>query len=234
MYMNISKRRKKQIIIITAIIIFIIVGFIINDRIMDFISKPAEIRQWIRDTGIRGVLCFACMNMVQVFLAVVPGGPFTVTAGYVFGPIGGTALSVISCTIAGTIVFSLAKKFGRDLVSVFVSEKNMKLLDNYDKSVEQSKKIERLMMLVFIIPGTPKDPLNYMAGLTHIPIWMWFFVNLIGRIPGAFIAALGGSAFGNGKYTALIAAIGGMIALVIIGRYMKSIVAEVNEGEQNG
>lgn len=231
-----TQRRKKQIIVIIIIILIAVAGFFINGRIMDFISRPAEIRQWIRDTGVLGIICFGCMNMVQVFLAVVPGGPFTVTAGYVFGPIGGTALSVISCTIAGTIVFSLARRFGRRLVSVFVSEEQMELLDNYDKSAEQSRKIERLMILIFIIPGTPKDPLNYMAGLTHIPVWMWFLVNLIGRIPGAFIAALGGSAFGSGKYTALIAAFGGLIALVLIGKYMQSIISDFNEGEnkENG
>ena len=100
--------------------------------------------------------------------------------------------------------------------------------------MEQSKKIERLMMLIFIIPGTPKDPLNYMAGLTNIPVWMWFFVNLIGRIPGAFIAALGGSAFGSGKYVALIASVGGMVVLVLIGKYMQKIISNINEGEKDG
>lgn len=220
---------KKKIIVAGAIAVVVALGLLVSRQMTDFVSDPQAIRAWIRDTGVWGVLAFAGMNMVQVLLAVVPGGPFTLTAGFVFGPVRGTLLCVLSCTIASTIVFLLVHRFGMKLVSVFVSERQLALLENYDKSEANAKRIERLMVLIFIVPGTPKDPLNYMAGLTKIPVWVWFLTNLFGRIPGAYLSALGGSAFGSGKYTALIAAVSGLVALFIIGKVMHGIIENAEE-----
>ena len=224
---------KKKMIVAAAIVAIAVLGLIVSREMTDFVSDPQAIREWIRDTGIWGVLAFAGMNMIQVMLAVVPGGPFTLTAGFVFGPVRGTMLCVLSCTIASTIVFLLVHRFGMKLVSVFVSEKQLALLENYDKSPANAKRIERLMILIFIVPGTPKDPLNYMAGLTKIPVWVWFLTNLFGRIPGAYLSALGGSAFGSGKYAALIAAVGGLFALFVIGKVLHGIIENENEEQMD-
>ena len=217
-------RRRKQILVVSVVVLLIVASFVVNDRIVDFLSDPQRIREWIRNTGVRGVLFFVGINMLQVFLAVVPGGPITLTAGFVFGPVWGTMLCVLSCTVAATMVLLLVKKFGRSLVSVFVSDDKMRILDHYHENREEAKKIERLMILIFIIPGTPKDPINYMAGLTDIPIAVWFFVNLIGRIPGALLTALGGSAIGGGKFVVLLTAVGGLATLFIIGRVMRRMI----------
>ena len=220
---------RKKILVAGVIVLVIVLGWIGSGRMIEFVSDPQAIREWIRDTGVWGILAFAGMNMIQVMLAVVPGGPFTLTAGYVFGPVWGTMLCVLSCTIASTIVFLMVHRFGMKLVSVFVSEKQIALLENYDKSVENAKRIERLMVLIFVVPGTPKDPLNYMAGLTKIPVWVWFLTNLFGRIPGAFLSALGGSAFGSGKYTVVIVAVAGLLALFVIGKVFHGMIKNEND-----
>ncbi len=225
-YNAVKYRRIKQIIVIVAAAALLIVGFILSDRITEFIKDPEAFRMWIQATGMKGILAFVCMNMVQVFLAVVPGGPLVITAGYVFGPVKGTLLCVCACSVASVIVMLLVRKFGMKLVALFVSEEQLKLVADYDKSPENARKIERLLMLIFIIPGTPKDPLTYIAGLTKIPIPVWALVNFLGRFPGAFISAFTGSAFGSGKGIVIIAAVGGVVILMIVGKILKKNIGD--------
>ena len=226
---GLTYRRAKQIIAIIAIAAFILAGFALSDRIIDFISDPQAFKEWIAATGIRGVLVFAGLNMVQVILAVVPGGPFVITAGYVFGPVNGLLLCVTACSIASIFVMLMVRRFGMKLVAIFVSPEHLKLLKDYDKSPERAKKIERLLMLIFIIPGTPKDPLNYLAGLTKIPVPVWALVNFLGRLPGASISAFTGSALGSGKWLVIVAAVGGFAVLAIVGKVLHGVIENTTD-----
>ncbi len=226
----IKYQRIKQITVIVLIATAIVIGFILSDRITEFVKDPEKFRLWIQTTGIKGVLAFACMNMLQVFFAVIPGGPLVITAGYVFGPLWGTLLCVCSCSCASVIVMLLVRKFGMKLVSLFVSPEQLKLVEDYDKSPEKAKKIEWLLIVIFVIPGTPKDPLTYIAGLTKIPIPVWAAVNFFGRFPGAFISAFTGSAVGTGKGVAIIAAAGGVVILMLVGRLLKKVIDGHTEG----
>ncbi len=223
-YDTIKYRRIKQVSVIVAIVALVAIGFILGDKITDFVKDPEVFRAWIQATGPKGVIAFACMNMVQVFLAVVPGGPLVIAAGYVFGPVKGTLLCVCACSCASVIVMLLVRRFGMKLVALFVSPEQLKLVEDYDKSPENAKRIERLLMLIFVIPGTPKDPLTYIAGLTKIPVPVWAAVNFLGRFPGAFISAFTGSAFGSGKGVVIIAAVGGVVILGVVGSILKKAI----------
>ena len=213
-----------RILIVAAIAALMIGGYFFMEPIVDFVSEPERIRAWIQAKGIWGVLGFACMNMLQVCLALVPSGPFSLSAGYVFGPLKGTLLCVISCSIASAFVFLMVKHFGMKLVSIFVSQDQLALLEGYGENEELSKKIERMLMLIFVVPGSPKDPLTYLAGITNIPLPLWVLVNLVGRIPGTGITALGGSAVGGNSKLSLIAAVGGVIVLILVGKSMRRMI----------
>ena len=76
-------------------------------------------------------------------------------------------------------------------------------------------------MITFIIPGTPKDPLTYIAGLTKIPVPVWAAVNFLGRLPGACISSFTGSVLGTGNGIVIIAAVGGFVVLAIVGKILQ-------------
>ena len=230
---DLTYRRASRIIAIIVIAAFIFASFALGDHIIDFISDPETFKAWIAAAGAKGILAFAGLNMVQVILAVIPGGPFVITAGYVFGPVKGLLLCVTSCSLASILVMLLVRRFGMKIVAIFVSPEHLTLIKDYDKSPEKAKRIERLLMIIFIIPGTPKDPLNYLAGLTKIPVPLWAFVNFLGRLPGASISAFTGSTLGSGKWPAAIAAIGGFAILGLVGKILHGIM-EKNDDDAKG
>ena len=70
---------------------------------------------------------------------------------------------------------------------------NIKILNN-------KKKRNALVFFVFLIPGTPKDLLTYVVGLTDMSIPMYLLLTGIARTPAIVISTVGGDSLGLEKY----------------------------------
>jgi len=74
------------------------------------------------------------------------------------------ALCLTGALIGTVIVYYLVRKFGKPLVFKFFPEEKF----NAVKILNDDKKLTFTIFLLFLIPGTPKDFLTYIAGLTKI------------------------------------------------------------------
>ena len=90
---------------------------------IDFIEDPQSLSIWIDGAGIWGPIVFMLLNTAQVLLALIPGGPFEVAAGALFGPFAGTLMCDIAMTAGGMMTFFLARKFGMKFIELFVDRK---------------------------------------------------------------------------------------------------------------
>ena len=221
--------KHKKLLTIIIFIGIIIISYCLIQPILGLMSDEIKIKDWVLNKGALGIIGFILLIMLQVIVAVIPGGPFELAAGYIFGPIAGVVICIFSATLASIIVFILVRKFGIKLASIFISEKNMKLIEKYEDSPDHKKRIEKVMAIIFVIPGSPKDVLNYLAGLTKIPIINWTFINLLGRIPGIIVSTLGGSAISTGRTSMLIGSISGIIILSLIGYLLKDFIKALSE-----
>ena len=163
--------------------------------LLQFLSEPERFRAWIGERGVWGVAAFMLLNMLQVFVAVIPGGPFSMAAGYAFGPLWGTLICLAATTAASTLVLLIVRRWGGAAVR-FLSGKDPEELALFQKM----ERAEWVFLLVFLIPGSPKDVLSYAAGLMKLPLPSWIVINLIGRIPGILLSVLGGDRLLRGEY----------------------------------
>ena len=163
--------------------------------LLQFLSEPERFRAWIGERGVWGVAAFMLLNMLQVFVAVIPGGPFSMAAGYAFGPLWGTLICLAATTAASTLVLLIVRRWGGSAVR-FLSGKDPEELALFQKM----ERAEWVFLLVFLIPGSPKDVLSYAAGLMKLPLPSWIVINLIGRIPGILLSVLGGDRVMRGDY----------------------------------
>ena len=163
--------------------------------LLQFLSEPERFRAWIGERGVWGVAAFMLLNMLQVFVAVIPGGPFSMAAGYAFGPLWGTLICLAATTAASTLVLLIVRRWGGSAVR-FLSGKDPEELALFQKM----ERAEWVFLLVFLIPGSPKDVLSYAAGLMKLPLPSWIVINLIGRIPGIALSVLGGDRVMRGDY----------------------------------
>jgi uncharacterized membrane protein YdjX (TVP38/TMEM64 family) len=163
--------------------------------------EPEKFKQLVNSHGILGKLFYIGMVIFQVIIAFVPGEPLEIGAGYAFGALVGTILCVIGTVIGSVIVVLLVRKLGIKLCEVFFPAEKIRSL----KFLQNTRKRNIIIFLLFFLPGTPKDLVTYFLGLTDIKISTVIFLASVIRLPSIVTSTLGGDALGLREYaTALI------------------------------
>ncbi len=213
-----NEQSKKQKIIrlflgVCVIIFILVTMWLIGRPLVHFVSDPEKFRDWVSDKGVWGIIVFIILNVLQVILAIIPGGPFEVGAGYAFGIVKGTLICDFAMTLGSILTFLLTKKFGIRFATLFFSKEKLDSL----KFLKTSPKSKSILFLFFLIPGTPKDLMSYFVGLTDLKILPWIFINFVGRFPAILLSVIGGSALGQESYKTAVGLIIILIVLYIIG-----------------
>lgn len=178
-------------------------------------QKLANFQALISSLGFTGWLLLLGIQYIQIVVAFIPGGPVQLVAGALFGPLGGLATCVLGMVLATATVFALVNRYGHRVISLFVKKKE---LADY-KFLHDSKRLEFLIVMLFLIPGTPKDVLTYLFALTEIKLSRFMLLSTIARIPAVLTSVLAGDSIINGQwlraviYFVIIAAIslGGLV-----------------------
>ena len=159
-------------------------------------SHGDQVRQWAGQHTILAVTILILGQIIQVFLAIIPAGPLQMAAGYAFGTFYGTLISAAGSALGSILVYSLVKLYGKKWITFFISEEK---IDQFLPE-KLDGKWELLMILIYLIPGSPKDIITYIAGLTETHPALWMVLFLFGRIPSILAASLSGSALGKQQY----------------------------------
>jgi len=82
--------------------------------------QSAEYREmfsvWVAGIGFKGVLVLFALQILQIVVAVIPGGPMELIAGAAYGVWSGLLILEAGCAAATALVFVLVRKFGSPLV----------------------------------------------------------------------------------------------------------------------
>lgn len=193
------------------LVLFVLVAWYAGRPLVAFASEPERFQQWVDSQGLLAPVLFMGMVILQVVVAVIPGEPLEIAAGYAFGALEGTVLCVLGTLIGGVLVFLLVRRFGAQAVEVFFNLEKFRSL----RFFQDRRRLTFWVFLVFFLPGTPKDVLCYFVGLTDMRLRTWILVSAVARIPSIITSTVGGSALGMGEYA--FAAIAFLAALAISG-----------------
>ena len=225
--MNGDKRKKRTAgLLVLVLVIAVAVGALVGKPLMGWITNPEGFRSWVETKGWSSRLVFMGMVVFQVILAFIPGEPFEIAAGYAFGAVEGTILSIAGAAVGSIITFSLVRRFGMGLVRVFFSEEKI----NSIKFLKTSNARNILFLVIYMIPGTPKDLLGYFAGLTDIPFPVFCLVCTLGRIPSVVTSTVGGDALGTKSYRAAILVFAFTFAISALGLMIYNAICKKHEG----
>lgn len=194
-----------------ALSIFLLLA--VGRPMLRFIENPGGFRAWVDGHGIWGRIAFVGMMFFQVVVAIVPGEPLEIAAGYAFGFWEGTLLCQIGIFLGSLTVFLFVRNWGIRVVEVFFPRE--KILSS--KLLRDRRKRDALAFILMFIPGTPKDILTYCAGLTDMPLGTWLLISTIARIPSVVTSTIGGNALGLKDYWFALAVFGVTLALSLGG-----------------
>ena len=209
------------------ILLFLTVAWFIGRPMIRFVQKPELFRAWVDEHGIWGNLAFLGMMFLQVVIAVIPGEPLEIGAGYAFGFWEGTLLCMLGIFLGSAAVFLLVRRFGTHLVEVFFDKKKI----NTKKFLKESKKRDQLIFFVMFIPGTPKDLLSYFAGLTDIKLGRWLVISTIARLPSVITSTIGGNAVGEQNYLFAVLVFAGTLAVSALGLWIYQRISKRKKDE---
>ena len=236
-----QERKRKQAVALVclglAVVVMVAIFWFVGRPMLQFVSQPDQFREWVDSHGLWGRVAFVGMMMFQVFVAISPGEPLEIGAGYAFGVLEGTLLCVLATSLSGTLIFLIVKKFGMKFVTLFVSEEKIHSL----KFLQNTRRLDLIAFLLFFIPGTPKDVLTYIAGLTPMRLSTWIFITTVARLPSVITSTVGGNALGTQEYlfavivfaaTAVISGVGVLVYRKITQHHQKKEALR-QEREQN-
>ncbi len=192
--------KHKKIAVVAAGLFFmlfcILAGYFIGIPLIRLSREPAQFQALVDSYGIWGRLLFLGIVVLQVVVAIIPGEPIELAAGYAFGFWEGTILTLIGLIIGSMLVFALVRRFGMMLVEVFFSPQKIHQLS----FINHPDKTKVLAFILMLIPGTPKDLLSYLAGLTQLTPRQWLVIVTIGRLPSLITSTATGAAAGMQDY----------------------------------
>ena len=213
---QLTEAHKKKIYlfaIIVALIFIGAVGYLVGKPMVDFVREPERFRAWVDSSGFVSRVIFVGMVVFQLIIALIPGEPLEMGAGYAFGAVEGTILCIIGCVIGSALVFLFVRRFGVKLVEVFFPREKIRSL----RFLQDSRRLNLLTFIVFFIPGTPKDLLSYFIGLTDMKLGTWLLITAVARIPSIVTSTVTGDALGLKDYQFALIAFGVTLALSLAG-----------------
>ncbi len=218
--------KRKRIIAGAGIFLFIAltvaVGIPVGKMLVRYASEPQVFRDWIDSHGVWGVLAYLGMTFLQVVIAVIPGEPLEILGGYAFGAFKGTILCTAAQAAGSLLIFALVRKYGMKVVHVFFSEEKLKKV----RFLKSTPKRDVLFLIIFSLPGVPKDLLCYFAGLTDIKLPVWALICTLGRLPSVITSAVGGNALGEKSYVFAVVVFGATMLLSAAGLLIYNAVVK--------
>ena len=188
-------KKKAKVLTIIGILVVLLITIAFSIPFISFIENPDKLRSVIESYGALAPIVFILLSMVQILIPFIPGEPFELLAGYIFGGIKGSLLCLFSGSVSSILIIVLVRKYGTKLVELFFKKEEHEKLNHL-----KTKNAFLLYSLIFILPGTPKDLLCYIGGLTDFDIIPLLIITTVGRIPGIITSTIPAGALGEKKY----------------------------------
>lgn len=126
----------------------------------------------------RAEFIYFLIYIMATALSVPGAGVLTLAAGALFGFTWGLILVSLASTIGATFSFWIV----RYLLNDFAREKFKSVFIKIDEGIRKEGALYLLSLR--LIPLFPFFVVNAVMGLTPIPIWVYFWVSLVGMLPG--------------------------------------------------
>tara|TARA_Y100000589_G_scaffold8495_1_gene7226 strand:- start:1034 stop:1636 length:603 start_codon:yes stop_codon:yes gene_type:complete len=121
-----------------------------------------------------GILVIILLRLTSIIIPVIPGTPFLLISGYLFGFVNGLLISCISDLIACSLCFSISRLYGRKIIQKIMPKRFLNKFESLSKNY-----LERnFFLLTGCLMTSWFDFVSYGVGLTKLK-WRTFFCALL-------------------------------------------------------
>ncbi|MGQ9734601.1 MAG: TVP38/TMEM64 family protein [Candidatus Bipolaricaulia bacterium] len=184
-----------------------------------------RLREALTGLGPWGPLGFIGLQVFQIIIFIIPGELVQIAGGYIFGPWLGLVYSLIGISLGSAGAFFLGRALGRPFVEALIRRERV---ERFDWALGQGRG-PRILFLLFLIPGVPKDILCYLSGLSAIPFLLFFLISAIARLPGLVLSVIFGSKLALREWEAVIAIAAAVVILLILAQLFRTPLRALEE-----
>lgn len=227
-----TEKQKKWIAgsgIFLFLLLSALIFFFAGKPLIRFVQEPDRFRAWVDTQGVMAPVAFLGMLILQIVVAVIPGEPLEIAAGYAFGAVEGTLLCLLGAFVGRVAVFLLVRRFGVRAVEVFFPLEKL----NHLKFLQNKRRLTWWVFFLFFLPGTPKDVLCYFVGLTDLPLRSWLLICAVAPFPSIVTSTIGGDALGMGDYGFALLVFAVTILISGLGLLVYRILCQTRERSQS-
>lgn len=190
-----------RLIILGSIIIIvpIVLYFTCSDTLFNT-EWLSSIPNRLKNEPVKAALILLGLQILQIIICILPGQPIQFAASYLFGTFGGYLISITGAVIGAVITYKIASYLGASAVSTIFGEEKVA---DYRKKINSGKGL-LLVLIVYLIPGLPKDLVAYVAGISDMRMLPFIIISSVGRTPGMMGSLLIGSFFSSKNYKAIL------------------------------
>mgnify|MGYP000515993896 CR=1 FL=1 len=211
-------RTRTFVFVATVLVVFALAATVLRWTVPG-ITDPQWLTDWIEGAGWFAPVAFVALQATQIVVAPIPGQLVAFVGGYAFGAVHGTIYSLLGAAIGSTIVFLLARRYGRLYVERAIHGETLAAFDNL-----VSRDGRFALFLVFLLPGLPDDAICFLAGVTRIPVRQLVAISLLGRAPGYLLVSYAGTQFAAANYPGTTAILVGLAAVSVVVYWKKDTV----------
>lgn len=178
-----------------------------------FVPHPSieQIRQWGASVGPAFPLVFFAVHAL-VTVAPIPRTLFTLSAGVLFGPLAGLAVTIGASTVSAMLALLLVRAIGRDVVAARMSRS---ALDSLDDSLRRRGWLA--VGSLRLIAPVPFSLVNYACGVSAVRLLPFALATAVGMLPGTMGIVVIGGAIGGEAHPALLLLSGLCVAIGLGG-----------------
>ncbi len=171
---------------------------------------------------------FILIQAVQVIIAIIP--PIQIVGGMMFGWLFGALFSFAGILLGTFVIFMLVRFLGRPLVEAFVNDKHLERFS----FLNDEEKLLRVLIILYVIPGVPKDVLSYIVPLTKVDKRDFFMYVMPFRVPAVLLSTVFGQSVISGSYVLAFVLIGVFVVIGILGIiFREKIISGFRSRKQN-
>lgn len=156
-----------------------------------------------------GPLVVLSAQIIQIIIAFIPGQGIQMATGYIYGLGVSIVFSIVGAVIGETVAFIIGRVLGYDGLRI-IMPKGM-----IDKYVDRlgAKKSLRIVFILYLLPGFPKDLINYVAGISNLRLNVFLISATIARTPAMIGSILIGTLLDSKRY--YLVAVIGIISIIL-------------------
>jgi len=211
------KIRITKLLIKSTLFIILALAIFVSQFFLDTASyfSIEQIQTGLSSAGILAPLLYMFIMAMAVVISPLPSLPLDIAAGAFFGPILGTAYSVIGALAGAVVSFMISRYLGRQFIEGFLGGHI-----NFCTACSD-KLLTKIVFFSRLLPVVSFDVVSYGAGLTKMSLKKFSLSTFLGMIPLTFVYNYFGSVFIFGKGLTVVIGLIMVILFFLIPRWVE-------------